>query len=294
MDDVLSVFVVANFRVEPGRRIVEVETLFTELESVRVGPTTIVALAGAPGDPAIVARFDPLSLAPSGVLRRASTTAVDPTFISQPESIEFSTTDGLIAHAIYYPPTNPEFVGPDDEKPPLIVLTHGGPTSNASTAFDLSKQLFTSRGIAIVDVDYGGSTGYGRAYRRRLDGLWGVVDVDDSVAAARFLVDRGDVDADRLAIEGGSAGGYTTLAALAFRDVFAAGITLYGIGDLELLEVDSHKFESHYSRRLIGPYPEAAERYRHRSPVHFVDDIPARCWSSRASTTRSCRRRRPR
>ena len=179
----------------------------------------------------------------------------------------------MTAHALYYPPTNAEFVGPEGEKPPLIVLTHGGPTSNASTALNLATQLMTSRGIAVVDVDYGGSTGYGRAYRRRLDGMWGVVDVDDTVAAARFLVDRGDVDPDRLVIEGGSAGGYTTLAALAFRDVFAAGISHYGIGDLELLETDPHKFESHYSRRLVGPYPEMAERYRQRSPIHFFDDI---------------------
>jgi dipeptidyl aminopeptidase/acylaminoacyl peptidase len=162
-------------------------------------------------------------------------------------------------------------VGPPGEKPPLVVLTHGGPTSNALTSLDLVKQLQTSRGIAVVDVDYGGSTGYGRDYRRRLDGAWGIVDVDDSVAAARFLVERGDVDADRLAIAGGSAGGYTTLAALAFRKVFAAGISSFGIGDLELLESATHKFESRYSRRLVGPYPEAADIYRERSPNNFPD-----------------------
>ena len=261
------------FRLEPGHLIGEVETPFTELESLRIGASTVVAVAGGPGDPAIVVRFDPATLAPAGVLRRASTVTADPAVISGPESITFPTTDGLLAHALYYPPTNPDFSAPDSEKPPLIVLTHGGPTSNASTGLDLSKQLMTSRGIAIVDVDYGGSSGYGRAYRRRLDGMWGVVDADDTVAAARFLVERGDVDGDRLVIEGGSAGGYTTLAALAFRDVFAAGITHYGIGDLELLEAEPHKFESHYSRRMIGPYPEAAERYRERSPIHFVDDI---------------------
>jgi dipeptidyl aminopeptidase/acylaminoacyl peptidase len=172
---------------------------------------------------------------------------------------------------LFYPPTNPDFAAPDGEKPPLVVLTHGGPTSNALTSLDLAKQLQTSRGIAIVDVDYGGSTGYGRDYRRRLDGAWGIVDVDDAVAAARFLVDRGDVDPDRLAIAGGSAGGYTTLAALAFRDVFAAGISLFGIGDLELMEVENHKFESRYSHRLVGPYPEAASVYRERSPNNFPD-----------------------
>ena len=170
-------------------------------------------------------------------------------------------------------PANPAFAGPADEKPPLVVRSHGGPTSNASTALDLGVQLLTSRGIAVVDVDYGGSTGYGRAYRKALDGAWGVVDVDDCIAAARFLVDRGDVDPERLAIEGGSAGGYTTLAALAFRDVFAAGISWFGVGDLESLTRDSHKFESRYNDRLVGPYPEAAALYRERSPVHFLDRI---------------------
>ena len=151
--------------------------------------------------------------------------------------------------------------------------SHGGPTANASSALDLAIQLLTSRGIAVVDVDYGGSTGYGRAFRKALDGEWGVVDVDDCIAAARFLVARGDVDPERLAIEGGSAGGYTTLAALTFRDVFAAGISWFGVGDLESLSADSHKFESRYNDGLVGPYPEAIALYRERSPVHFLDRI---------------------
>jgi dipeptidyl aminopeptidase/acylaminoacyl peptidase len=263
------------FRIEPGRRVGELEMPFTELDALQVGAHTVVALAGGPADPSVVARFDPVTLAPAGVLRRASTLALDPGAISEPEAIDFPTTGGRTAHALYYAPVNLEFVGPDDEKPPLVVLSHGGPTSNASTALDLAKQLLTSRGIAIVDVDYGGSTGYGREYRRQLDGQWGVVDVDDCVAAAQFLVERGDVDPDRLAIEGGSAGGYTTLAALAFRDVFAAGISHYGVADLELLEREQHKFESRYDQRLVGPYPEAAALFRERSPVHFVDDISA-------------------
>jgi dipeptidyl aminopeptidase/acylaminoacyl peptidase len=155
----------------------------------------------------------------------------------------------------------------------LVVLSHGGPTSNASTALDLTRQLLTSRGIAVVDVDYGGSTGYGRAFRRALNGAWGVVDVDDCVAAAQFLVARGDVDPARLAISGGSAGGYTTLVALALRDVFGAGITLFGVGDLTTMARDTHKFESRYLDRLVGPYPEAAELYRQRSPIHHLDQI---------------------
>jgi dipeptidyl aminopeptidase/acylaminoacyl peptidase len=259
------------YRIEPGVRVRELQMPFTELEGLQVGANAIVALAGHPGDPAVVARFDPLTLAPAGVLRRASIVTIDPAIIAAPEAIEFPTTGGDTAHALYYPPTNPDFRGPDGEKPPLIVLSHGGPTSNASTELDLRKQFMTSRGIAVVDVDYRGSTGYGRAYRQRLDGQWGIVDVDDCVAAAHYLVDRGDVDPERLVIEGGSAGGYTTLAALAFRDVFAAGISHYGIGDLELLDTDSHKFESRYNARLIGPYPAAAESYRERSPSRFPD-----------------------
>jgi dipeptidyl aminopeptidase/acylaminoacyl peptidase len=259
--------------IEPGLRLGEVDVPFTELEGLRVAPDAIVALAGSPADPSMVVRFDPVTLAPAGVLRRASTFAIDPATIARPEPIEFPTTGDRTAFALYYPPTNPDHVGPDGEKPPAVVMVHGGPTSNALTSLDLNKQLLTSRGIAVVDVDYGGSTGHGREYRRRLDGNWGVVDVDDCVAAVRFLVERGDVDPDRLAIEGGSAGGYTTLAALTFRDVFAAGVSLFGVADIELLDRDTHKFESRYSRRLVGPYPEAAALYRERSPIHFVDFI---------------------
>ncbi len=261
------------FHVALDGRVGELEIPYTELDALRTAPSGLVALAGAPTDPAVVARFDPETLAVSGVLRRASTVTLDPATISRPEPIEFPTDGERTAHALYYPPTNPAFTGPDGELPPLVVLTHGGPTSNALTTLDLTKQFLTSRGIAVIDVDYGGSTGYGRDYRRRLDGQWGVVDVDDVVAAARYLVERGDVDPHRLAIEGGSAGGYTTLAALAFRDVFAAGISLFGVADLELLAQDTHKFEAHYEHRMVAPYPEGAAIYRERSPIHAVDRI---------------------
>ena len=259
--------------VRPRDLMGEVETPYTEFEGLVVGPPGVVTIAGSPGEPTVLARLDPSTLAVAGVLRRASGVVLDPEVVSLPEAIHFPTSGGRTAHALYNPPRNPRFAGPGGERPPLMVLSHGGPTSNASTALDLAKQLLTSRGIAVVDVDYGGSTGYGRAYRRELNGSWGVVDVDDCVAAARFLAERGDVDADRMAIEGGSAGGYTTLAALAFRDVFAAGISRFGVGDLETMTRDTHKFESRYLDRLVGPYPAAAPTYHDRSPVHFLDRI---------------------
>lgn len=263
------------YHIAVGEQVGEVEIPFTELEGLRVGEHAVVALAGAPSDPWVVARLDPTTLAIAGVLRRASTVAFDPGLYSRPEAIEFATAGDRTAHALYYPPTNPEFAGPDGEKPPLVVNVHGGPTSNALTALDLGKQLLTSRGIAVVDIDYGGSTGYGREYRRRLDGAWGVVDLDDTVAAARSLVERGDVDPGRLAIQGGSAGGYTTLAALAFRDDFAAGISLFGVADIEALARETHKFELRYMDRLVGPLPDAIDTYRARSPLYAFDRIGA-------------------
>jgi dipeptidyl aminopeptidase/acylaminoacyl peptidase len=261
------------FHVAPGTLIGEVETPFTELDAVQAAGASVVALAGSPSDPWVVVRLDPGTMAPAGVLRRASTITHDPAVFSHPESIEFPTAGGRTAHALYYPPTNPDFEGPEDERPPLVVQTHGGPTSNALTTLELGKQFLTSRGIAVVDVDYGGSTGYGRDYRRRLDGQWGVVDLEDSIAAARFLVERGDVDLDRLSIEGGSAGGYTTLCALTFSDTFAAGVSLFGVADLESLARDTHKFELRYLDRLVGPLPAAVATYRERSPVHAFDLI---------------------
>ena len=178
-----------------------------------------------------------------------------------------------MAHAFYYPPHNRDHGAPAGELPPLIVRSHGGPTGATSDAFSLAIQYWTSRGFAVVDVNYGGSTGYGRAYRRRLEGRWGIVDVEDCVNAARFLAESGRADPDRLIIRGGSAGGYTTLAALAFRDTFRAGASLYGIGDLMALAQDTHKFESRYLDRLIGPLPQAESVYRERSPVYHLDEF---------------------
>jgi dipeptidyl aminopeptidase/acylaminoacyl peptidase len=194
-------------------------------------------------------------------------------YFSIPESIEFPTDNCLTAYAFYYPPKNPKFHGLPKEKPPLLVISHGGPTGATSSTLRLEIQYWTSRGIAVVDVNYGGSIGYGRSYRERLDGQWGVVDVNDCVNVTKYLSERGDVDNDRLMIRGGSAGGYTTLAALAFTDVFNAGASYYGLSELETFVYDTHKFESRYLESLIGPYPRAKDLYYRRSPINYVDNL---------------------
>ncbi len=193
--------------------------------------------------------------------------------ISHALPITFPTTEGQEAHALYYAPKNSKFAGPDGELPPLIVVSHSGPTSHTDSEFSLSRQYMTSRGFAVVDVNYRGSTGYGRAYRQMLNGQWGVADVEDCIHATRYLADRGEVDSERLIIRGGSAGGYTTLAALVFHDVFSLGASYYGVADIEALALDTHKFEARYLDSMIGPYPEQIELYRERSPIHYVDRI---------------------
>jgi dipeptidyl aminopeptidase/acylaminoacyl peptidase len=187
--------------------------------------------------------------------------------------VEFPTAGGNTAYGLFYPPRNPHFVGRTDEKPPLLVKCHGGPTASASSALNLTTQFWTSRGIAVLDVNYGGSTGFGRAFRERLRGNWGIVDVDDCVNGAKFLVAQGLVDEQRIVISGGSAGGYTTLAALVFRDFFHGGASHYGVSDPAALARDTHKFESHYLDWLIGPYPQEEQRYRERSPLYHVDRL---------------------
>ena len=207
------------------------------------------------------------------VLRRSSSIHIEPGYLSVPRAIEFPTENGRTAHAFFYAPKNRDYIAPGDERPPLLVMSHGGPTGATTTTLKLNIQYWTSRGIGVLDVNYGGSTGYGRAYRERLNGQWGIVDVDDCVNGARYLIERGEADANRLMIRGGSAGGYTTLAALTFRDVFKAGASYFGVSDLEALEQDCHKFESRYNTTLVGPYPESKELYRQRSPIHFTDRI---------------------
>lgn len=176
-------------------------------------------------------------------------------------------------HAFYYPPCNPDYQGPSDAKPPLIVVCHGGPTGATSSALNLKLQFWTSRGFAVLDVNYRGSTGYGRAYRELLQGQWGVADVEDVIAGARHLIAQGLVDPERLIVRGSSAGGFTVLAALTFGDIFKAGASYYGIGDLEALAKDTHKFESQYLEKLVGPYPQQIDIYRRRSPIHHVEKL---------------------
>ncbi|MEX2394385.1 MAG: S9 family peptidase [Actinomycetota bacterium] len=206
------------------------------------------------------------------VIKRAREDTIDPAYISRAEAIAFG-SEGRIAYAFYYAPKSPDVEAPEGEKPPLVVFSHGGPTGAVRPSLNLTIQFWTSRGFAVVDVNYGGSVGYGRDYRRLLNGNWGVVDVEDCVNAARYLVERGDVDPDRLAIRGGSAGGFTTLAALVFTDVFKAGANYFGVADFETFVGDTHKFESRYLDSLVGPYPERKDLYVSRSPAKFVDRI---------------------
>jgi dipeptidyl aminopeptidase/acylaminoacyl peptidase len=245
---------------------------YTEILGVRATAGRVVFLGGSPTQEMSVVRLD-LASSRVEVLRSSSDVTVDARYLSSPEPIEFPTENGLTAHGLFYPPRNGDYAAPSHERPPLLVKSHGGPTSAASSVLNLGIQYWTSRGVAVLDVNYGGSTGYGRAYRKRLEGTWGIVDVDDCVNGARYLVERGDVDGERLAIAGGSAGGYTTLCALTFRDVFRAGASHFGVSDLEGLAKETHKFESRYLDRLVGPYPERADLYKERSPINFTDRL---------------------
>jgi dipeptidyl aminopeptidase/acylaminoacyl peptidase len=251
--------------------ITAVDTPYTEIDSLSIDGDRVIIRAAGPVDPACVAELD---LAGGiTVLRTATPNIPDREDVSVPEHIEFPTTGGRTARGNFYPPTNRSFVGPAGELPPLIVTSHGGPTAAAFSGYATGLQLFTSRGYAVLDVDYGGSTGYGLEYRKRLEGEWGIVDVDDCVAGATYLAEQGLVDAHRHAIRGGSASGFTTLAALAFTDDFDAGCTYFGIGDLRAFVKDTHKFESRYLESLVGPWPEAKQVYLDRSPALHAERI---------------------
>lgn len=258
--------------VDPKTGSIEhVDLPYTEISGVRAQGDIAVFGAAAPSIPQSLVALD-LRTGAHRTVRRLSTVELDDAYVSEPRSITFPTSGGRAAHALYYPPKNAEYAAPGGTAP-LLVKSHGGPTASASTALNLRTQFYTSRGIGVLDVDYRGSTGYGRAYREELAGQWGVADVDDCAAGAVYLAERGEADRDRLMITGGSAGGFTTMAALTFRSVFKAGASHYGISDLEALARDTHKFESRYLERLVGPYPDRKDLYVERSPIHHIHRI---------------------
>ena len=261
----------ANLDVET-HRLESVDAPYTEIDHVQAAGEYVCFTAGSPTEVSSVVLFD-FSTKQCDVLRRSSSLEVDKEYLSLPETVEFSTEHNQTAFGFFYAPCNKEYVASDAELPPLIVRSHGGPTSATSSTLNFGIQYWTSRGFAVLDVNYGGSTGYGRAYRERLKEQWGIVDVDDCVNGACYLVNTGKVDRKRLAIRGGSAGGYTTLCALAFRDVFQAGASYFGVSDAVALAEETHKFESRYLDSLIGPYPEQRDVYLERSPIHFTDQL---------------------
>ncbi len=230
-----------------------------------------VMLAGRPDHPMAIVRLDPQK-GPLEVLAISAPAPAAGDWVSEAEAISFRTGDGDTAHGLYYPPRNPDCIAPKGERPPLLLKCHGGPTGATQSAYDPRIQFWTSRGFAVVDVNYRGSTGYGRAYRRRLYGAWGRADVADCVAAADWLIEQGLADPQRCLISGSSAGGYTVLAALTFSERFSAGASHYGIGDLKALDAATHKFESRYTSRLVGP---AEAEWQARSPINHVDRLSA-------------------
>jgi dipeptidyl aminopeptidase/acylaminoacyl peptidase len=254
--------------------VTPIATEFTEIASLRADADNVYFVGASPTHFPAIVRLTPAS-GQATVLKASSTQDVRAYqgYLSTAQPIEFPTENGLTAFALFHPPANRDFSAPADELPPLIVRSHGGPTSAFSSALDWSVQYWTSRGFAVLNVNYGGSTGYGRAYRERLRGKWGIVDVDDCVNSARYLAASGQVDGKRMAIRGGSAGGYTTLCALTFHNVFKTGASYYGVSDLEALAKDTHKFESRYLDGMIGPYPARRDLYIERSPIHFADRL---------------------
>ena len=255
-----------------SKKLDPIETPYTEIAYLRAAPGRVAFVGGSANRPASVVSLD-LATGTFEVLRRSIRHDIDAGYLSIPKPIEFPTETGQISHAFFYPPANKKCRAPDGDRPPLMVVSHGGPTAAATDSLNLGIQYWTSRGFAVLDVNYGGSTGFGRAYRQRLDGQWGVIDTQDCVSGARYAVEHFGVDPDRLIIRGSSAGGYTTLCALVFHDVFKAGASYYGVSDPEALARDTHKFESRYLDRLIGPYPERKDLYLSRSPIAHADAL---------------------
>jgi dipeptidyl aminopeptidase/acylaminoacyl peptidase len=254
------------------RQLKLLPTPYTEISGIKASSGRVVFRASSPTELTAIVQLD-LATGKLEVLRRSSEVTIDAGYFSLPQPIEYPTANGKTAYGIFYPPQNRDYTALKTEKPPLIVKSHGGPTAAASSSLSFSIQYWTSRGIAVFDVNYGGSTGYGREYRQRLDGQWGIVDVEDCVFGTQYLVEQGMVDGDRLAISGGSAGGYTTLCALTFHNTFKAGASYYGVSDLEALARDTHKFESRYLEHLIGPYPQQLQIYQQRSPINYTNNL---------------------
>jgi dipeptidyl aminopeptidase/acylaminoacyl peptidase len=250
----------------------EVSFPYTHYSSVTPAGDAVLAIAASPVVPPAVVWMD-LTSGRSRVVRASRDLPVDAAEISAPRHVEFPTAGGATAHALYYAPRSSRFTGPTSERPPVVVTIHGGPTSSALPVFNARVQYWTNRGFGVADVDYRGSSGYGREYRNQLEGQWGVADVEDCAAVVAWLENEGLADGRRAVIRGGSAGGFTTLAALAFTDAFAGGASHYGVADLELLGRETHKFEARYLDSLVGPWPEAADEYRRRSPIHHIEGI---------------------
>lgn len=248
------------------------EKSYSEVSYVRAGHGRAVFVAGSQTMERSIVQLDIASGEIKSIYPPRDF-VIDSGYLSTPRPIEFSTSNGFAARGFFYAPRNCDFFAQPNELPPLIVTAHGGPTNSTQATLDLAVQYWTSRGFAVLDVNYRGSTGYGRAYREQLYGQWGLADVDDCVNGALYLVEHGEVDGNRLLIRGRSAGGYTTLCALTFRKAFKAGTSYYGISDLEVFDTTTHKFESQYNRKLIGPYPEKRDLYRQRSSIHFTDCI---------------------
>ena len=260
-------------RLDPDGAMTPIPLPWTSVDSLVVDGSTAAFIGGAPDRSAEVVSLD-LESGESRVHRTSSALAIDEDILSRPVALSWPTGGGdEVAHGYYYPPRNTSYRAPAGEAPPLVVMSHGGPTGCTSDTLSPATQFWTSRGFAVLDIDYRGSTGYGRAYRERLYGEWGVVDVEDCVAGALHLAETGRADRKRLAIRGGSAGGYTTLAALTFHDAFRAGASYYGICDLEVLAADTHKFEARYLDRLVGEWPADRDVYRARSPLHHASRL---------------------
>ncbi len=278
-DDRILVSWTANGSMSVGRltlssqELVPLTSAGAETTSLSSSGERAAAVLASPDRPSRLCELDLASDQWTDV-RSSSEITVAPELVSVARAVSWASEQGPV-YGWFYPPTNPGYVAPAGSLPPMITLSHGGPTASSPAIFDLSVQYWTSRGIAVLDVNYGGSTGYGRSYRQRLRGSWGLVDVADCAAGAVAMGTAGLADPHRLAISGGSAGGYTTLRALTATDVFSAGISLYGVGDLESLAKDTHKFESRYLDGLVGRYPEDVDVYHDRSPIYHLDQLSA-------------------